>query len=99
MKCPSCEKEMVLSPNVLLSEPPQYQYECPACFHPNIIVSEEEMQKIESEKIINVQFNFPFILNFQKCNSLNEVCELLNKCNITVYSQHPEYHYLKEKYS
>lgn len=48
---------------------------------------------------LNLQFNFPFILDFTRCKDLNEVCELLNKCKLTVYAEHPEYHYLKEKYS
>ena len=89
---------MVLSPNVLLSDPPKYQYECPECCHHPIVVSEQEYYQ-EQAVIMSRNINFPFILDFTKCDSLHEVCELLNKCKITIYAKHPEYHYLKERYS
>lgn len=53
MNCPNCQTEMVLSPNVLLSNPPKYQYECPNCCQPPIIVDYPEIKFkfIPKEKI------------------------------------------------
>lgn len=92
MKCPSCKKEMVLSPNVLLSDPPKYQYECPDCCQPPIVVDKPEF-------VFTSTVRPPFKLDWTKVKDFNELLLLLNECDLHVHHTHPRYQYLKENYS
>ena len=92
MKCPNCQKEMVLSPNVLLSEPPKYQYECPDCCQPPIVVDFPELKFTST-------FKSAFKLDWSKVKDFNELLWLLNEVDLHVGNSHPKYDELKERFS
>ena len=88
MKCPECEAEMTMMPNVLLSNPPQYQYEC---YHCGCYATE----RVQSNaKISPVKQSYA--IDFAKVGCGVELINVLNAINITISPNNPKYEYLKK---
>ena len=91
MKCSNCESKMVLSDDILLSNPPKYKYECTNCCHTVVV------DKVECTFTPIVQ-KPSFKLDWSRVKSFDELLLLLNEVDLYVTASHLKYDELMSKY-